>query len=69
LLICEKRNGEASDGREMSEYERMDFKNMHANFIKITSQKYNFKNKPHLARKKLQHGSERPNDSRIDIFC
>jgi hypothetical protein len=39
LLICEKRNGEASDGIEKSEYERMDSKNMHVNFIKITSQK------------------------------
>jgi hypothetical protein len=69
LLICETRNGEASDGIEKSEYERMDFKNMHANFIKITSQKYNFKNKPHLARKKLQHGSESPNDPRDELLC
>jgi hypothetical protein len=40
--------------KEMSEYEWMSFENMHANFIKSTSQKYIFKNKQHLARKKLQ---------------
>jgi hypothetical protein len=32
----------------------IDYENMHANAIKSYSQKYIFKNKQHLARKKLQ---------------
>jgi hypothetical protein len=37
--------------------------------LKLLVKRYNFKNKQHLARRKLQHGSESPNDLRDELLC